>query len=102
MHDPSDYDSVYSEEDFVDTVRGAATPPLMDYEEFRVKTMGESAYHFGHGQILSRLSCICCRLMKAKLFRFDTRLMIKCQPQRKIRLHIEMKIKSVEILLDNS
>nr|DAA04176.1 TPA_inf: HDC14484 [Drosophila melanogaster] len=39
MHDPSDYDSVYSEEDFVDTVRGAATPPLMDYEEFRVKTM---------------------------------------------------------------
>ncbi|XP_032576510.1 dystrophin, isoforms A/C/F/G/H isoform X9 [Drosophila sechellia] len=41
MHDPSDYDSVYSEEDFLDTVRGAETPPLMDYEEFRVKTMDE-------------------------------------------------------------
>ncbi|XP_070137506.1 dystrophin, isoforms A/C/F/G/H isoform X12 [Drosophila bipectinata] len=41
MHDPSDYDSVYSEDDFLDTVRGAETPPLMDYEEFRVKTMDE-------------------------------------------------------------
>ncbi|XP_039231140.1 dystrophin, isoforms A/C/F/G/H isoform X11 [Drosophila yakuba] len=41
MHDPSDYDSVYSEEDFRDTVQGAETPPLMDYEEFRVKTMDE-------------------------------------------------------------
>ncbi|XP_041630401.1 dystrophin, isoforms A/C/F/G/H isoform X5 [Drosophila kikkawai] len=41
MHDPSDYDSVYSEEDFLDTVRGAETPPLMNYEEFRVKTMDE-------------------------------------------------------------
>ncbi|XP_034660508.1 dystrophin, isoforms A/C/F/G/H isoform X13 [Drosophila subobscura] len=41
MHNSSDYDSVYSEEDYQNTVRGAMTPPLMDYEEFRVKTMDE-------------------------------------------------------------
>ncbi|XP_034131909.1 dystrophin, isoforms A/C/F/G/H isoform X20 [Drosophila guanche] len=41
MHNSSDYDSVYSEEDYQNTVRGAITPPLMDYEEFRVKTMDE-------------------------------------------------------------
>ncbi|KRF83656.1 dystrophin, isoforms A/C/F/G/H isoform X21 [Drosophila virilis] len=41
MHDPSDYDSVYSEEDFLDIVQGATTPPLMNYDEFLVKTMDE-------------------------------------------------------------
>ncbi|XP_017140996.1 dystrophin, isoforms A/C/F/G/H isoform X8 [Drosophila miranda] len=41
MHNASDYDSVYSEEDYQNTVQGAITPPLMDYEEFRVKTMDE-------------------------------------------------------------
>ncbi|XP_032597643.1 dystrophin, isoforms A/C/F/G/H isoform X14 [Drosophila grimshawi] len=41
MHDPSDYDSVYSEQDFLDIVQGASTPPLMNYEEFLEKTMDE-------------------------------------------------------------
>lgn len=41
-YDPSDYDSVYSEEEFRDVVQGAATPPLMNYEEFLAKTMGKS------------------------------------------------------------
>lgn len=41
-YDPSDYDSVYSEEEFMDVVQGATTPPLMNYDEFLAKTMGES------------------------------------------------------------
>lgn len=41
-YDPSDYDSVYSEEEFLDVVQGASTPPLMNYEEFLAKTMGKS------------------------------------------------------------
>lgn len=41
-YDPSDYDSVYSEQDYQDVVRGATTPPLMNYEEFLAKTMGKS------------------------------------------------------------
>jgi len=41
MHDPNDYDSVYSDEDFLDVVQGASTPPLMNYDEFLTKTMGE-------------------------------------------------------------
>ncbi|XP_034486586.1 dystrophin, isoforms A/C/F/G/H isoform X9 [Drosophila innubila] len=41
MHDPNDYDSVYSDEDFLDVVQGASTPPLMNYDEFLTKTMDE-------------------------------------------------------------
>ncbi|XP_051863050.1 dystrophin, isoforms A/C/F/G/H isoform X11 [Drosophila albomicans] len=41
MHDPSDYDSVCSDEDFLYVVQGASTPPLMNYDEFMVKTMDE-------------------------------------------------------------
>ncbi|XP_060647969.1 dystrophin, isoforms A/C/F/G/H isoform X6 [Drosophila nasuta] len=41
MHDPSDYDSVRSDEDFLYVVQGASTPPLMNYDEFMVKTMDE-------------------------------------------------------------
>ncbi|XP_017846436.1 dystrophin, isoforms A/C/F/G/H isoform X3 [Drosophila busckii] len=41
MHDPSDYDSVYSDSDYMDVALGAATPPLMNYDEFMVKTMDE-------------------------------------------------------------
>ncbi|XP_017863744.1 PREDICTED: dystrophin, isoforms A/C/F/G/H-like [Drosophila arizonae] len=41
MHDPSDYDSVCSDEDFMNVIQGAETPPLMNYDEFMVKTMDE-------------------------------------------------------------
>jgi len=77
MHDPSDYDSVYSEEDFLDTVRGAETPPLMDYEEFRVKTMGES-FWFLFWPWPNYFSLILCLLwaLKSETF-FDMRLKIK-------------------------
>lgn len=52
-YDPSDYDSVYSEQDYQDVVRGATTPPLMNYEEFLAKTMGKSwiAAFFGYYKI---------------------------------------------------
>lgn len=40
-YDPSDYDSVYSEEEYMEVVQGASTPPLMNYDEFLAKTMGE-------------------------------------------------------------
>ncbi|XP_017967425.2 dystrophin, isoforms A/C/F/G/H isoform X3 [Drosophila navojoa] len=41
MHDPSDYDSVCSDEDFMNVIQGAETPPLMNYDEFMIKTMDE-------------------------------------------------------------
>lgn len=46
MHDPSDYDSVCSEEDFMNVIQGAETPPLMNYDEFMIKTMGEYFNYF--------------------------------------------------------
>ncbi|XP_030080841.1 dystrophin, isoforms A/C/F/G/H isoform X2 [Drosophila hydei] len=41
MYDPSDYDSVCSDEDFMNVIQGAETPPLMNYDDFMVKTMDE-------------------------------------------------------------